>query len=194
VVAALVGLRARQRHRAARVDRADGLEWLRGLRVVGLGVGLAGLGLRLGLGLGGLRLGVGLASDGFGVERWLRFGHRGQRLGVGLVGERLPVGLVGRFLRERRRRCRRVARRQVLRRLAPLAQRALALALKARGLAIGRRALAALVAPAEQRHQPATSPAWRASQSSSSTAAARESSLVWPLGARAAIAVVKRSS
>jgi hypothetical protein len=81
----------------------------------------------------------------------------------------------------------------LLRRRPAFALGATALAFQARGLAIGGTALAAVVAASEEGHQPVTSRAWRTSQSSSRTAAARESSLVRP-GERAAMAVVKRSS
>jgi hypothetical protein len=85
----------------------------------------------------------------------------------------------------------------LLRKRTALALGAPALAFEARGLAVGSAALATVVAASEQGHQPVTSRAWRTSQSSRSTAAARESSLVrggWGPNSRAAMAVVKRSS
>ena len=130
----------------------------------------------------------------------------GRRLVAGgrLVGRRLVAGrrLVGRRLvRQRRLVGRRLVAQRPLGRLlgerAPFALGTTALALDARGLAIGGAALATVLAASEEGHQPVTSRAWRTSQSSSSTAAARESSLVrggWDMASRAAMAVVKRSS
>src|SRR6185312_3905672 len=126
---------------------------------------------------------------------------RGRLVARGLLGR-------GRLVAQRRHVAQRhlVARRVVvasrprgglLRQRTALALGAPALAFEAGGLAVGGAALATVVAASEQGHQPVTSRAWRTSQSSSSTAAARESSLVrggWGPNSRAAMAVVKRSS